>query len=51
MNIQNKKKYSSPMLRSIEIGCQQMLDNSSQDHYEPPKNIYKDYYEEHEFSF
>lgn len=51
MNIQEKKKYSSPKLRSIEIGCQQLLDDSRKDQYEAPKNIYKDYYEEHTLSF
>ncbi len=51
MNNRNKKTYSSPVLRSVEIGCQQMLNDSSTDYYEPPKNIYRDYYEEHTTSF
>ncbi len=51
MNNSKKKTYLSPVLRSIEIGSQQLLNDSSEGRYDPPKNIYKDYYEEHSQSF
>ena len=47
-NTNAKKAYTSPTLRTIEIGSQRtILDTSTGDTYEAPKNIYKNYYEEH----